>query len=129
MILALRLTLLVKFWTALENIYLNIYICISQGREKNLKNRINITVKTRAKVSRLERFAFPDFLKQENVKEKLLNIIIILLNPEIYFAILKQWLRIKQSLQLHLFKVYLLRMSRVSRPRAKNKATATTTSI
>jgi len=69
MILALRLTLLVKFWTALENIYLNIYICISQGREKNLKNRINITVKTRAKVSRLERFAFPDFLKQENVKE------------------------------------------------------------
>ena len=129
MILALRLTLLVKFWTALENIYLNIYICISQGREKNLENRINITVKTRAKVSRLERFAFPDFLKQENVKEKLLNIIIILLNPEIYFAILKQWLRIKQSLQLHLFKVYLLRMSRVSRPMAENKATATTTSI
>ncbi len=129
MILALRLTLLVKFWTALENIYLNIYICISQGREKNFKNRINITVKTRAKVSRLERFAFPDFLKQENVKEKLLNIIIILLNPEIYFAILKQWLRIKQSLQLHLFKVYLLRMSRVSRPMAEIKAAATTTSI
>ena len=32
-------------------------------------------------------------------------------------------------IQLHIFTVSLLRMSRASRPRAENKATATTTTI